>query len=479
MKKFLPSFALALAFVAPVYSQDTKPAPRPTPPADNDVVKISTNLIQIDVSVTDAKGKPIADLKPEEIEIYENGEKQKITNFSFVSARKTVTEKTKPVDKDAIPIPQTALRPEQIRRTIALIVDDLSLSFESAYYTRRALKRFVDEQMQDGDLVAIVRTGSGIGALQQFTSDKRMLYAAIEKVKWNPMGTAGISAFAPIEATPLETLVAAGNDTVTEEQIQEEKDRMNAFNDFRSSTFVTGTLGALQYIVTGMSELPGRKSVILFSDGFRLFERDNQGFESSGRVMEFMRQLVDLANRSSVVFYTVDPRGLQTLGLSAADNTGGMTVQSMNAAISERRDQLFETQSALSYLARETGGFAVLNNNDLSPPCARGSELLSRGLRTRFGNLRPHKTQVQQARCQGAKKRCQCSLPQRIFQYCRTPKDSRKSAVVDDANGPASDSPRFAFCDKRHNVEAQYAFWQQRTDQLIRSFASAYRSQRS
>ena len=355
----LVTILFATTFAA---GQDAKP--QPTPP--DDVVKITTNLIQVDVTVTDSKGKVVTDLKPEEIEIYENGEKQKITNFSFISSSKTLIEKPKAVDRNAIPIPQTVLRPEQIRRTIALVVDDLSLSFESAHYTRRALKKFVDEQMQNGDLVSIVRTGSGIGALQQFTSDKRMLYAAIEKVKWNPMGTAGISAFAPIEATSLETLAAAGDDTVTEEQIQEEKDRMNAFNDFRSSAFVTGTLGALQYIVTGMGELPGRKSVILFSDGFRLFERDHQGVESSGRVMDFMRQLVDLANRSSVVFYTVDPRGLQTLGLTAADNTSRMTRESMSAAVSERRDQLFETQSALSYLARETGGFAVLNNNDLS-----------------------------------------------------------------------------------------------------------------
>src|SRR5205823_13012047 len=116
------------------------------------------------------------------------------------------------IDKTGIPVPRTALRPEQIRRTIALVVDDLSLSFESAYQTRRALKKFVDEQMQEGDLVAIVRTGAGIGALQQFTSDKAMLYAAIEKVKWNPLGSGGISAFAPVEDAPLSTASTDSSD---------------------------------------------------------------------------------------------------------------------------------------------------------------------------------------------------------------------------------------------------------------------------
>ncbi len=61
---------------------------------------------------------------------------------------------------------------------------------------RLALRKFVEEQMQDGDLVAIVRTGAGIGALQQFTSDKRMLLAAVDRIKWNSLGSGGIGAFA-------------------------------------------------------------------------------------------------------------------------------------------------------------------------------------------------------------------------------------------------------------------------------------------
>ena len=138
---------MILFCAACVFSQAVKP----TPPEDNDVVKISTNLIQIDVSVTDAKGKVITDLKPEEIEIYENGQKQKITNFSFISTVKTITEKPKVVDKTAVPVPPVPLRPEHVRRTYALVIDDLSLSFESAFQTRKALKKFVDDQMQEGD----------------------------------------------------------------------------------------------------------------------------------------------------------------------------------------------------------------------------------------------------------------------------------------------------------------------------------------
>ena len=319
MKKYYPTVLVMLLVAMSAFGQGG--SPKPTPPIDSDVVKISSNLIQVDVSVTDSKGKVITDLRPEEIEIYENGEKQKITNFSFISSVRTTIEKPTAADKNAIPIPQHTLRPDQIRRTLALVVDDLSLSFESAHYTRLALKKFVDEQMQDGDLVAIVRTGAGIGALQQFTSDKRILYAAIERVKWNPIGSGGIGAFAPIEPTPLES-AQAGGVTVSEAQLKDEKDRINEFNDFQGSVFATGTMGALKFVIGGMSELPGRKSIILFSDGFRLTQRSGSGFLGTGRVIDYLTQLIDTASRSSVVIYTVDPRGLPYTGLTAADQIG-------------------------------------------------------------------------------------------------------------------------------------------------------------
>ncbi|MEQ1644059.1 MAG: VWA domain-containing protein, partial [Pyrinomonadaceae bacterium] len=195
---------------------------------------------------------------------------------------------------------------------------------------------------------------------QQFTSDKRILYAAIEKVKWNPQGSGGISAFAPIEQP---VLPADAEETDPSEPA--ERDPVQALDDFRSTVFATGTLGALRYIVQGMSELPGRKSVILFSDGFKLFEEDASGFRESGQVLDFLRILVDTANRSSVVFYTVDPRGLAYTGFTAADSPS-TNPTAMNQALSARSAQLTDTQDGLSYLAGETGGFDIKNSNDLT-----------------------------------------------------------------------------------------------------------------
>jgi len=225
MKKIL--FALTVCLLAaPLISAQQA---TPTPPAadETDVLKISTTLIQLDVTVTDRDGNVVTDLKPEDFEVYENGKKQEITNFSFISVNKqagngnpqTAGNNPSKNNKDSIPIPPARLRMEQVRRTYSLVVDDLGLNFASIFWVKESLKKFVNEQMREGDLVAIIRTGSGIGAMQSFTSDKRQLLAAIDKIKWNSYGRAGISAFTPIESSlkqdlsggfPEQSLRAAG-----------------------------------------------------------------------------------------------------------------------------------------------------------------------------------------------------------------------------------------------------------------------------
>lgn len=348
----------------------------PTPTPDRDVVRISTSLIRIDVSVTDSKGRAVGDLRADEVEVYENGVKQKITGFTFVSNPQPKSEDRKKADKDApiVPEPPVTLRAENVRRTIALVVDDLTLSFESAAHTRRALKKYVDEQMQEGDLVGIIRTGAGIGALQQFTSNKQQLYAAIERVKWNPRGLGRMSSFDPIEPTMQETLKRGGDGgplSPDKEDLKAEKEFMRGTSDFRESIFTAGTLGALKYIVSGMGELPGRKSVILFSDGLRVLNRSEGSFGAS-RVLEFLENLVTEANKKAVIFYPVDARGLVFTGFTAADQLYDPNTQNdpdqqkLGDRISDRNTELFDSQQGLYYLAENTGGFAYTNRNDLS-----------------------------------------------------------------------------------------------------------------
>lgn len=374
MLKTIPVIFLLLFSFSFSFAQT--PTPTPKPVENDDVVKISTTLIQIDVTVTDKNGKIITDLKPEDFEIFENDKKQNITNFSFVNSQ--IQNQASPTPKAnkneaGVPIPPIQIRPEQVRRTIALVVDDLGLSAESIYSVKRSLKKFVDEQMQPNDLVAIILTGKGVGALQQFTSDKNQLYAAIEKVRWNPIGRAGVTAFTPVEPT-LQEIVAANSATprtntseTTNAQIEAEKERATAFNELSEDIFTVGTLGSINYIVKGMNELPGKKSIMLFSDGFSICTQTDMK-KDVGRCDQMqaaLQRLTDLCNRAAVTIYTQDARGLTFVGMGAQDNIS-LTTQKLDESVMNRTEELRDKQQGLAYLAAQTGGRADFNSNDLN-----------------------------------------------------------------------------------------------------------------
>jgi VWFA-related protein len=335
---------------APQPKQETKQPDAQTPLREQETaVRISTQLVQIDATVLDKKGEHVEDLTEDDFELMVDGKKQNITYFRVIKLPEPKRPETDAANapRSVAPPPSAPMRtiaPERVARTIAFVIDDLGLSFESTYQARRAIKKFLDEQMQEGDLVAIIRTGRGLGALQQFTSDKRVLYTAVEKLTWNPFSRDMIPRFGVTDNNDPGAQAAAN------------------FEDFRETVFASGTLGALNFVVRGLRELPGRKSAILISDGLRLFGRNRD----NNIILDRVRRLTDLANRSSVVIYSLDAKGLQTLMPTAADNLGRMTGPQFGEAMSRMRQQNFESQEGLVYLARETGGVAFMNNNDLN-----------------------------------------------------------------------------------------------------------------
>lgn len=186
--------ALVLFFTATVVShqsqtgrpaeQSQTPQPSPTPAAptvrdtsDQDVVRITTNLVQVDVVVT-KEGKQVTDLKPEDFEIFEDGRRQTITNFAYVSTSGRVRHTTSsgsltarsPNEVSEAPVAAKPITAEQVGRTMAIVVDDLGMSFDALARTRTQLTKFINENLSPTDLVAIIRTGGDVGALQQFTT---------------------------------------------------------------------------------------------------------------------------------------------------------------------------------------------------------------------------------------------------------------------------------------------------------------------
>lgn len=364
--------------------------PSPTLVPDDQVVRINTDLIQIDVTVTDKAGKVVAGLKPDDFELYENGQLQKIASFSFVSR---IAGGAAVNGGDSVSAPSAGnvgtSRPTRnaVRRTIALVVDDLNLSFASVYYTRKALEKFVDEQMQPDDLVAVIHTGGGVGALQQFTSDKRLLKAAIASIRWNPFSS--IDALSSVAQNDTEITerfnsesdqVASGNakqytlihphDNVDQVQKASRDSDKNAAAA-QKAIYAQGSIGAIKYIIDGMDKLPGRKAMLLFSDGINIGETMNNKSRSSA-IFDFMQEVTDAANRSSVVLYTFDARGMQqSQAFSASDSTYEVIDGHRTQKLKERDRDFKDSQDGLVYLADQTGGKALLNSNDLNGGISR------------------------------------------------------------------------------------------------------------
>ena len=340
---------------------------------EDDVVRITSNLVQIDAVVTDKKGRQVTDLKAEEFEILADGKPQQITNFSYVQNVADPEAATTPAqlagDKSGVVAPPPArLRPEQVRRTVAFVFNDLEMSWESVYYARKAIKKFVDEQMQPGDFVAILPASGGSGALQQFTNDKRLLNAAVKNLRWQPQFGHGIRPFEPPVAGTSSSRFeepAAGRSSPFDES-----DAERSFFSQRRERFSVATLNSLDSVVSALSDLPGRKSLVLLSDGIPLPPPE----EDSGRVLAGINRVIESANRASVIIYTVDARGLQTFSLYDASVGTLPSPQAVGQMLSAQSREMTDSQRGMRALAEETGGVAYVNSNDIGGGVRRALE---------------------------------------------------------------------------------------------------------
>ena len=272
------------------------------------------------------------------------------------------------------------IKPGFTRNTIALVVDDLNLSFASVYYTRKALQKFVDEQMRPDDLVAIIRTGGGVGALQQFTSDKRVLYAAIEKIRWNPFTGANSLASVSQNDTDItdrfnrEAELMAGGGRTSKQYTpvlprdnltEKKKGDFEAAKNMASredGAYVQSSLATIRYILAGMKKLPGRKAMMLFSDGITIGNDTNKSTD----LFDYLQDVADVANRASVVVYTFDARGMKSMSITASDSTYEVIDGHRAQKERERTREFKDSQDGLVYFADRTGGKALLNSDDLN-----------------------------------------------------------------------------------------------------------------
>ncbi|HYX29489.1 MAG TPA: VWA domain-containing protein, partial [Pyrinomonadaceae bacterium] len=295
-----------------------------------------------------------------------------------------------------------------LRRVFAFVVDDLTIPNEDIATVRKLLTDFVDNQMREGDLVAIVRVVGGNGLLQQFTSDKRILRTAINRI--TPQLTA-YSAFNNLTSEEVirqdlanitSGVVSSDNSIRSVDSINAANANLDGSNEGATRGYrVLSTLVTASELTNAMKTLPGRKSLILLSGGLPLAETSQGqvmigGGSQRGQqepaapisitetrsyiagVNYVLRQLIDRATRAGVVINTLDVRGMQASpGVSHFNDPGNEATSGLvsSGTLGEGRapnmamfDNLaMDTLSAhqgLNVLAQSTGGVSVINTNN-------------------------------------------------------------------------------------------------------------------
>ena len=390
------NISLTIAFAISFSIVNAQSPQKPSAEQD-EIIRITTNLVQTDAVITDKNDQIIRDLKLEDFELYDNGKKQDIKFMEFVANANKRVEGEAPALKN-VDIPAAGLSTADLKRVVAFVVDDLTISSDDLSRVRDMLRNFVSNQMQQGDLVAIVRVIGNSNLLGQYSSDKQMLLRSIDALtpSSHPFSTT-VPNFGSVDTIPTADDSGTSNEGASG-SLDAEAQTDNVNKGFRTLI----SLSTTNSVILGLKGVPGRKSVVLISGGLPLYESNEQGTvidRATGEslavqevrpiyvdVTSLIQTIVDNAGRAGVVVNTMDVRGLQPRpGVRGFQDTDaksglGMTVGSasvggggMNPGFGRAPDMALigGTDSlagaeGLRAIANATGGVASTNTNNFS-----------------------------------------------------------------------------------------------------------------
>ena len=352
-------------------------AQQPSKTQADDVLRINTDLVQTAITVVDKNGHFVDGLDRGQFALMVDGKRREISFFERVTAGSAREEQitARPYANPSqikTPFPGATVR----GRTIVFFVDDLHLSPDSLNRTRDMLRHFLDHEMNSRDSVAIASASGQVGFLQQFTNNREVLSAAIERlvprpydVKGYGLGTERMKEFDALiidssksDTTVLNYYVGECMATAPRKllpvaraalvQSCETQVRNSARTILTQAGAIThNTYVALESLMVSSARAPGRKLTFFISDGFLM--------DAGPRASDLRDQLdhiIDSARRAGVVVYTIDARGLIGNGIEITQGRAQMDFGAPVGAIEASQD-------ALNALAVDTGGRALRNQN--------------------------------------------------------------------------------------------------------------------
>ena len=389
MRRTLTLIAVACFLSLTAHAQKKKPTPTPPPRPDEqeEVVRVSTELVQTDVMVFDKQGKFVPGLQREQFELQVDGKPQPIEFFESIVTGGRAEEKMLRAAgaKKAPAVVESDSSTSDPGRTVLFFVNDLHLEPSSIARTHKLLSNFIDHMLGPNDQAAITSASGQIGFLQQLTYNPIVLHAAVDRLKIVPRATPDsqqppISAYAAyliVERHDRQLFDAFVEQTLKANSMRESdrpiaasmvEQRTRMILTFSDAT-VKNSLSSLVTLMRSTAKLPGRKLVFFISDGFM------PNFTGSD-FTTMIERATSAANRSSVVIYSIDARGLSTDPMFDASSGGGFDPSGvMQSHLSGERNFM---QEPLHALAADTGGRALLNSNDLEGGIARALDETSR-----------------------------------------------------------------------------------------------------
>ena len=323
-------------------------------------LRVQTNVVLVDVRVTDKRGQPATGLQADDFRVFEDGVEQKITSFSLENIAQlasTAGENGAPPTVDLGKLPSTASvaqvnRLVQDHRLVVLFFDLTSMPVDDLLRAVKAAENFMRKQMTPADLVAVTTYSSDLRVVQNFTNDRDELDKAIESIRIGEAATLADQG----EIGAAGGTNANGEEIVTQDTSEAFTPDETEFNIFNTDQ----KLGALESLADLLRGVPGRKSVIHFSSGI-----ERTGIENQAQ----LRATTDAANRANVSFYTVDARGLVGLppgGDASSASPSGTAIYTASATTSQM-SSLEEGRETLASLAADTGGRTFYDLNDFGP----------------------------------------------------------------------------------------------------------------
>ena len=372
------STGLSVALVAGLSAQ-TPATPRPAeqPSSQKPTFKVQVDLVTNDVIVRDSKGQFVPDLKKDEFEVYEDGVKQDITSMIVITGGRVTNllSAPPPPPPEGIILPPTKTVNDTSGRIFLFFVDDLHLQFHNTGRIRDLFKKVQKTLLHDGDMFGIVSSGPSSIAVDM-TYDRSRLDEAIKKIAGNelkpsdiingPSGAEGPSevryrahvAFSTV-ADVLTELEKVHNRRKAVVYVSDGYD-FNPFQDARlglmdpNSPFAQNQGARMQN-----QQQNSDGSASNTPDPLTNQQKQNETFADADLARE-LGELTRAANRANTTFYTIDPRGL----------IGGSDIDE-NLDPTQWNEHVRKTIDTMRVLAEETGGVAVVNQNDFDKALKR------------------------------------------------------------------------------------------------------------